>query len=78
MKGSVSILLSILMFSTALAGCASNDSISQTNDDVDELQKNQDEMSLLLEALINENIALNSKKSSFLKADIRGRCSVWA
>ena len=60
MKGSVSILLSILMLSTALAGCASNDSISQTNDDVDELQKNQDEMSLLLEALINENIALRN------------------
>ena len=60
MKGSVSILLSILMLSTALAGCASNDSISQTNEDVDELQKNQDEMTQLLEALINENIALRN------------------
>jgi ELWxxDGT repeat protein len=60
MKGSLSILLSILMLSTALAGCASNDSISQTNEDVDELQKNQDEMTQLLEALINENIALRN------------------
>ena len=64
MKGSVSILLSILMLSTALAGCASNDSISQTNEDVDELQKNQDEMTQLLEALINENIALRNDLDS--------------
>ena len=60
MKGAVSIFMAIIMVSTTLAGCASNDSISQTNDDVDELQKNQDEMTLLLEAMINENIALRN------------------
>ena len=60
MKSAVSIFMAIILVSTTLAGCASNDSISQTNDEVDELQKNQDEMTLLLEALINENIALRN------------------
>ena len=76
-KSGISIFMAILMVSTTLAGCASNDSISQTNDDVDELQKNQDEMTLLLEALINENIALrndldalnNSSNSMMLQID---------
>ena len=73
----ISIFMAILMVSTTLAGCASNDSISQTNDDVDELQKNQNEMNLLLESLINENIALrndldalnNSSNSMMLQID---------
>ena len=77
MKSAVSIFMAIIMISTTLAGCASNDSISQTNDEVDELQKNQDEMTLLLEALINENIALrndleslnNSSNSMMLQID---------
>jgi len=77
MKSAVSIFMAIIMVSTTLAGCASNDSISQTNDEVDELQKNQDEMTLLLEALINENIALrndleslnNSSNSMMLQID---------
>ncbi len=77
MKHGISVLMAILMVSTTLSGCASNDSITETNDDIDELQKNQDELTTLLNALINENIELrndfnslnNSSNSMMLEID---------